>query len=79
MNYPVRRRFWVEITLGSLSLALLVLTLITREWIEVLFGVDSDGGSGTLEWTVVCALAAATTMLALIARLEWSRLRAHRA
>ena len=42
-NHPVRRRFWVEVILGSISLALLALTLITREWIELLFGVDPDG------------------------------------
>jgi hypothetical protein len=73
MNSPVRWRFWVEIALGSLSLALLVLTLITREWIEALFGVDPDRGSGALEWALVSALAVATAVLGLIARFEWSR------
>jgi hypothetical protein len=34
-NHPVRRRFWVEVILGSTSLALLALTLITGEWIEL--------------------------------------------
>ena len=79
MNYPVRLRFWVEAGLAALSLALLVLTLITREWIEALFGVDPDGGSGALEWALVSALALGTAALMLLARLEWSRPRVHRA
>lgn len=49
----VRRRYWVEIAVSAVAAVLLVLTLITREWIEVLTGVDPDGGSGTLEWALV--------------------------
>ena len=79
MNYPVRRRFWVEVGLGSLSPALMVLTLITQEWIEVLFGVDPDSGSGALEWGLVCALALATAVFGFSARIEWSRPRPHNA
>jgi len=79
MNHPIRRRFWAEVALGSLSLALLVLTLTTADWIEVLFGVDPDSGSGALEWTVVCGLAVATAVFGLIARIEWSRSRPHHA
>lgn len=73
MNSRVRRRFWFEAGLSSLTMALLVLTLITREWIEVLFGVDPDGGSGALELVIVLALVTATLALALAARLEWRR------
>jgi hypothetical protein len=72
-NHPVRRRFWVEVILGSISLALLALTLITGEWLELLFGVDPDGGSGALEWALVGVLAVTTVVFALIARLEWSQ------
>jgi len=49
----VRRRYWVEIAVSVVATVLFVLTLITREWIEVLFGVDPDGGSGALEWALV--------------------------
>ncbi|MGW5153676.1 hypothetical protein [Rhodococcus koreensis] len=54
-----------------LAAGLAILTLITREWIEVLFGVDPDNGSGALEWAIVIALFAAAVALAAIA--AWDR------
>ena len=68
-----RVRFCVEVVLAVISASLAVLTLITREWIEVLFGVDPDGGNGALEWAIVGALIAASVVFALIAR--WDRRR----
>lgn len=67
----LRGRFWVEVGLGTLTALLTVLTLITREWIELVFGVDPDGGSGLLEWAIVVGLAAATVLFGLLARAEW--------
>lgn len=69
----VRARFWAEVILGAACLFLMVLTLITREWIEELFGVDPDGGSGALEWAIVAALGFGAVVSALIARAEWRR------
>ena len=45
MKPRTRLRFWIEVALGLTSGLLLLLTLVTREWIELLFGVDPDGGS----------------------------------
>ena len=38
----LRSRFWVETALGSVTAILAVVTVISPEWIEVLFGVDPD-------------------------------------
>ena len=69
----LRTRFWVETALAVLSAGLFVLTLFSREWIEVLFGVDPDGGDGSLEWAIVGVLVAATVLFSLLARIEWRR------
>jgi hypothetical protein len=69
----MRRRFWIETGLAGVSGFLLVLTLITRDWIEELFDVDPDGGSGSLEWLLVAGLLVATVTFGLLARAERMR------
>jgi hypothetical protein len=46
-NLPTR--FWFEAMLAVIGLTLFVVTLFTREWFELLTGLDPDGGSGSLE------------------------------
>ncbi|MFD9127414.1 ABC transporter permease [Kitasatospora sp. NPDC059571] len=70
---PVRPRFWVETALGGLSGLLFLLTLVWPQWIETLFGVDPDAGSGAAEWLVVALAAAVTATCLLGARIEWRR------
>jgi hypothetical protein len=53
----IRRRYWFELGLAVLAGALAVLTFVNHEWIEVVFGVDPDHGSGALEWGLVLAAA----------------------
>lgn len=74
MRSPARIRFCCEVVLAVVTAGLAVLTLITREWIEAIFGVDPDGGSGALEWAIVAALFVASLALAFIARWERRRL-----
>jgi hypothetical protein len=66
-------RFWIESALALASAALLFVTLISRIWIEELFKVDPDQGSGSLEWIIVgAALLLTVTSVALASR-EWRR------
>lgn len=67
-------RFWVEIVLALAAAGLLVLTLVRRDWIEEVFGVDPDQNSGYLELGIVIAAVAALGLL-LLARTEWRRAR----
>jgi hypothetical protein len=76
MGKGTRGRFWLETTLGSLSGLLAIATLIHKDWIEEVFGVDPDGGSGSLEWLLVAVLLVAAVLLGGAARREWRRLHA---
>jgi hypothetical protein len=67
------RRFWIEAGLAAVTAWLLVLTLITREWIEAITGWDPDRGSGSLEWGLIVALLVASLVFSGLARAEWKR------
>lgn len=77
MNYRVTRlpriRFWAETALASVTAALFLLTLVSREWIELFFGADPDGGNGSVEWVVVTVLLVACAASFGVARAEWRR------
>ena len=68
-------RLKVELSASVACAALATVTLIWRDWTEMLFRVDPDAGSGAFEWALVIALAAATAAFALAARVEWARTR----
>ena len=73
-NSPgLRARFWIEVVMASVTGFVAILTLVWRDWIETVFGVDPDHGNGSLEWIVVVALAVVTVALVVGARVEWRR------
>lgn len=74
MTRPPNRRFWIEAGLATASAILFLATLVAPAWIEAVFRVDPDGGSGALEWLIAAAFAAATVALTLGARHELRRL-----
>jgi hypothetical protein len=69
-------RFWLETIMAAGTGTLFLLTLVTRDWIEAVFGVDPDQHNGSFEWFIVAALLAATMALAALARTEWRKARA---
>jgi O-antigen/teichoic acid export membrane protein len=69
----VRARFWVEAVLAVLTIGLFILTLIARNWIELVFGVEPDGGSGALEWLIVGGFFVLAVVFSGLARAEWRR------
>jgi hypothetical protein len=69
-----RSLLYIELTLATALAALFLLTLVSRDWIEEVFGVEPDAGSGALEWAIVAGLAILAIALALGARHEWRRL-----
>jgi hypothetical protein len=73
MVVSARARFYLEAILATLATALFVLTLVTRDWIEVLFKVDPDEGNGSLEWLVVIVLAVVAIALIALARRDWRK------
>lgn len=72
---PLRTRFWLETALAVLTAGLFLLTLVTRNWIEVVFGIDPDESSGSLEWLIVGGLLVLVVMFSSLARAEWRKSR----
>jgi hypothetical protein len=46
-------RMVIEYVLAAVFVVLAVITVTTPQWIEALFGIDPDRGSGALEWLIV--------------------------
>jgi DMSO/TMAO reductase YedYZ heme-binding membrane subunit len=68
-----RRLLRIERGLATVSGFLFVVTLLWREWIEILFGVDPDKGSGALEWAITLAFLAMTIAFTALAHHEQRR------
>jgi hypothetical protein len=73
MKSRLRRRFWAEAPLSVLTAVVLVVTLVQRDWIESLLGIDPDQHSGALEWLIFGVLLVATLTLGSLASYELRR------
>jgi hypothetical protein len=76
MRKALRFRSWLETGMASVTAILSVVTLIWRNWIELVFNVELDAGTGSLEWLIVGVLFIATLALSALARNEWRIARA---
>jgi hypothetical protein len=75
MERRLRIRVRIETILAIIGAALAVLTLAWPEWIEEIFGVEPDGGNGSLEWIIAVGFLAVGIGLGLLARHDQRRLR----
>jgi hypothetical protein len=73
MKHPLPATFRTEAALATLTGCLWLLTLIKRDWIESVFGIDPDHGGGSLEWLIIAALLIVTVSLAARARRHWQQ------
>ena len=73
LDRTVRARFWLEAVCATLGAVLFAVTLISREWIEVIFGVEPDGGSGAAEFAIAFGLLAVAAVSSVLAIREWRR------
>ena len=73
MRKNIRRRFWVDIGLASITGLLLLITPIFPDWLELAAGWDLDRHDGSLERVIVCGLVVATILLFALAAMEWRR------
>jgi hypothetical protein len=73
MKDSIGRGFWVRLALAAISAALLVVTLVWHDWVEIVFRVDPDRGNGWLEWLIVAAAFGLTLTFSVSARQEWRR------
>lgn len=68
-------RLWTLVGLACASLLLLLMTLLWKDWIEIVFRIDPDQGNGHAEWLIVALTGAATVIFAIGARIERRHLR----
>jgi hypothetical protein len=69
------RRFWVEVGLAVFCAFLILITLVWKDWIEIVFRVAPDHGNGSFEWLLVTLAVAGTVIFSSLARVEWQRAR----
>ncbi|RZT19231.1 hypothetical protein EV589_3495 [Mycobacterium sp. BK558] len=65
----------IEAALLSLFAITMLVAAACPYWIELVFGVDPDGGSGALEWTIAAGCGILAILAVMTARLRWVKFR----
>jgi len=73
MAERIRLRFWIETGLALLSSVLALVTILHRDWIETVFGIDPDQHNGAVEWMIICLAVAIAVSSVTLARRERRR------
>jgi len=73
MKQQLRPLFWIEAVLALGNIALLSMTVVWKDWIELVFKVDPDAGSGAVEWSIMVVTLLLTVVFLALARSEWHR------
>ncbi|HEV7666350.1 MAG TPA: ABC transporter permease [Chloroflexota bacterium] len=73
MKQQLRPLFWIEALLALGNGVLLIMTVVWKDWIEVVFKIDPDAGSGAVEWAVLTIALLLTVAFLALARAEWRR------
>ncbi|MFN8464454.1 MAG: hypothetical protein U0X20_02850 [Caldilineaceae bacterium] len=72
----LRARFWVELVIAAVNIVLFTATILWPEWIELVFRVEPDAGSGALEWAIAGATLVISIVCLILMRVEWRRVAA---
>ena len=73
MKQQLRPLLWIEAVLALGNIALLSMTVVWKDWIELVFKVDPDAGSGAVEWSIMVVTLLLTVVFLALARSEWHR------
>jgi hypothetical protein len=65
------RRVRIEIGLAAIAAVLALVTFVWPTWIELLSGLEPDGGNGEAEWWLAFVFAAVSGVSILLARRDY--------
>ncbi|HEY2196001.1 MAG TPA: hypothetical protein VGH76_27410 [Actinomycetospora sp.] len=74
MRRRLHQRYRLEVVATVIAAVLALVTLVWADWIELLTGLDPDGGNGELEWLLAAAFAVVAVVCGVLARRDHRRL-----